>query len=131
VRPAALRATVEHVLARVAPWIQGDVGVAIVSDRAMRGLNYRFRGRNTTTDVLAFPLGDGLRTGEPFGDIAISYETAVRQAHDYAAPIGTELTRLVVHATLHLCGYDHHERRQAAHMHALTRKLLRELTADA
>ncbi len=34
---------------------QGDLSVAIVSDRRMRALNRQFRGKDAVTDVLSFP----------------------------------------------------------------------------
>jgi rRNA maturation RNase YbeY len=127
IRTAALRHAVEHVLGRAAPHVVGEVSVALVSDRAIRELNRRFRGLDCSTDVLAFPLGGGLVEDEPFGDIVISHETARRQARDYGARLEEEMLRLTVHGALHLCGYDHHERNEAARMHRLSRKLLREL----
>ena len=47
-----------------------------------------------------------------------------------SAPLMEEMQRLIVHGTLHLCGYDHHERREAARMHGLTRRLLRDLRLE-
>ena len=127
VRAAALRRAVEHVLERAAPHVAGEVGVVLVSDRTIRDLNRRFRGRDTPTDVLAFPLSEGRTSCEPFGDVVISHETARRQARRCRARLEAEILRLLVHGTLHLCGYDHHERREAARMHRLTRTLLHEL----
>jgi probable rRNA maturation factor len=109
----------------------GEVGIVVTDDSAIRRLNQRFRAKDAATDVLAFPLGTGLDAGEPFGDVVISYETARRQARAYGAPLEQEMARLLIHGTLHLCGHDHHEKAQAARMHGLTRRLLREVTADA
>ena len=114
-------------MAVAAPHAEGDVSVVVVSDRTMRGLNRRFRGRDRTTDVLAFPIDAAAREGEPFGDIVIALPTARRQAREYGATLAEEMRRLAVHGALHLCGYDHHERKEAARMHGLARKLLREL----
>ncbi|MDQ6780393.1 MAG: rRNA maturation RNase YbeY [Candidatus Eremiobacteraeota bacterium] len=124
VRADSLRRTVLATLRSAAPHVVGDVGVNLVDDATIRELNQRYRAIDTATDVLAFPLGDGCRCGEPFGDVIISYQTAARQARDYGAPLQRELQRLLIHGTLHLCGYDHHERRAAGRMHALTRRLL-------
>jgi probable rRNA maturation factor len=129
VRPVALRRAIEYVLAHTSPHIVGDVTVVLVSDRTIRELNRRFRGLDRPTDVLAFPLGEGLAGGEPFGDIVISHETARRRAREYGARLEVEVLRLTIHAVLHLCGYDHHERNEAARMHRLSRKLLKELNA--
>jgi len=113
-------------LALVGPQIAGDISVVLTDDHAIQTLNRRYRNADTPTDVLAFPLGDGLLAREPFGDVVISLDTAKRQARDYGATLAQEVARLLIHGTLHLCGYDHHERAQAARMHGLTRRLLRE-----
>ena len=126
-RTAAYRRAVLTTLARAAPQVRGDVTLVFVPDRTMQSLNRRYRGRNRTTDVLSFALGDGGRAGEPFGDVVISMDAARRQARGYNSSVESEVTRLVVHGTLHLCGFDHHERREAARMHGMTRRLLRAL----
>jgi len=131
VRPGALCHIVGYVLARVSPRVRGDVSVVITNDRTIRRLNLRYRGLDTPTDVLSFPLSDGAREGEPFGDILISHETARRQAREYGASLADEIARLAVHGALHLCGYDHRERKEAARMHGVARRLLRELSAGA
>ena len=122
-----LRHVALYTLARAAPQVVGDLTVVVTDDKAIRQLNQRFRDKDVATDVLAFALNDGLAAGEPFGDVVISIQTAKRQARKYGASLDDEMCRLLVHGTLHLCGHDHHERRAAARMHGLTRRLLREL----
>ena len=124
---AQLREVVLRTLAVAGPQVSGDISVVVTSDPAIQVLNGQYRSKDKPTDVLAFPLGDGLLAREPFGDVVISLDTAKRQARDYGATLSQELTRLLIHGTLHLCGYDHHERAQAARMHGLTRRLLREV----
>ena len=123
---AQLRDVVLRALQVAGPQVVGDVSVVVTTDHAMRTLNRRYRNKDAPTDVLAFPLGEGLAAREPFGDVVISLDTAKRQAREYGATLSQELTRLLIHGTLHLCGYDHHERAGAARMHGLTRRLLRE-----
>jgi probable rRNA maturation factor len=127
---SAFARAIEHTLAKAAPDVRGDVTLVLASDEAVRRLNKRYRGKDRATDVLSFGLGDGSRVGEPFGDIVVSVDAARRQARQYGATTRQEIVRLAVHGTLHLCGYDHHERREAARMHGLTRRLLRQLGAD-
>lgn len=128
---ASLERAVLAVLAAAAPHVRGEITIVLATDREVRRLNRTFRGKDTPTDVLSFEVGDGREAGEPFGDVVVSVETAKRQAKDYDATLGTELERLVVHGTLHLCGYDHHERREAARMHGLTRKILASLSGPS
>jgi probable rRNA maturation factor len=114
-------------LAKAAPQVMGEVTVVLTDDAHICALNGTYRHKQRATDVLAFPLGSGERADDPLGDVVVSIETARRQARDYGATLEHEVQRLVVHGTLHLCGYDHHERREAARMHGLTRRILREL----
>jgi probable rRNA maturation factor len=130
-RTAGFERAILRTLARVAPHVRGDVTLVLARDTTVRKLNRRYRGRDATTDVLSFDLGSGVTPGEPFGDIVVSVDAARRQARDYDATLGEEITRLIVHGALHLCGHDHYERREAARMHALTRRLLAELRDDA
>ena len=127
--PWPLKTAVSATLAKAAPYIVGEVTIVLTGDKDIRRLNKRYRDTDKPTDVLSFDVGDGRAEGEPFGDVVVSVETARRQARAYGAPLVEELQRLIVHGTLHLCGYDHHERREAARMHGLTRRLLRDLRA--
>ncbi|HEY0078467.1 MAG TPA: rRNA maturation RNase YbeY [Pyrinomonadaceae bacterium] len=84
--------------------------IAFVSDRTMRGLNRRFRGRNSTTDVLSFPAEQDefeKAAGSTLGDVVISVEQAARQAAKHGLEFEEEVAQLILHGLLHLCGYDH------------------------
>ena len=124
---APYKNAVLRTLTAVAPHVRGDVTLVLTGDSTVRALNKRYRARDAATDVLAFGFSEGINAGEPFGDVIISVDTARRQAREYGASEREELQRLIVHGTLHLCGYDHHERRAAARMHALTRRMLKDL----
>ncbi len=76
----------------------------------MRTLNRQYRGRDKTTDVLAFSLREGAFSHiqpEVLGDIVIAVPTAARQAAEAGHPLGREIEVLLVHGLLHLLGYDH------------------------
>jgi probable rRNA maturation factor len=89
----------------------------------MRTLNRRYRRKDRTTDVLAFPAGGG---GEPLlGDIVISVPYASRQARRRGEPVSREIERLLVHGLLHLSGYDHET--DDGEMDALESKMRRRL----
>lgn len=79
--------------------------IAFVSDKTIRQLNRQFRGVDKSTDVLSFPAGDTDETN--LGDIAISVETAARQAKENSLTFDREVAQLIVHGLLHLSGYDH------------------------
>ena len=121
------RAFVERAL-RVVPAGGAGATVAFVSDRAMRELNKRWRGKRGTTDVLSFPAGqEEFEKGEglSLGDVVISVEQAGRQAAEHGLEFENEVEQLILHGLLHLCGYDHE--RDGGEMNALELRLRRRL----
>lgn len=86
-----------------------DFTVAFVSDKKICKLNNKFRGKNSTTDVLSFPYeADEFESDENnLGDIIISAEQAERQALENNLNLELEIKQLILHGILHLCGYDH------------------------
>lgn len=86
-----------------------ELSVALVDDARMQQLNQQFRGKDRTTDVLAFSQRDGEALGETalLGDVVISIPTARRQAQERGHSVTVEVRELLVHGILHLLGYDH------------------------
>ncbi len=103
--PASPR--VRKVLRRVARATRSraeEVSVLFCADARMRTLNRRYRGKDRSTDVLAFPAG---QVSGFLGDIVISVPYAAREARRRADSRAREIDRLLVHGFLHLMGYDH------------------------
>ncbi len=93
--------------------LEGEVQVLLADDATLKRLNRTFRGKNKATDVLSFPAGaTTVFFGEPdgpvlAGDLAISLETAARQAAQYGHSLRDEVRVLLLHGVLHLAGFDH------------------------
>lgn len=45
--------------------------------------------------------------GLSLGDVVISVEQAARQASEHGLEFDEEVSQLILHGLLHLCGYDH------------------------
>jgi len=127
----------QECLARLARAILSDVGEAsaelsilFVGDQRMRGLNRRYRGKDRTTDVLAFPMrGVPHSSSHLLGDVVIAVPTAARQAKQGHRSLDEELTVLLVHGILHLCGYDHERSEtEARRMYRRERMILRSIS---
>lgn len=121
------RAFAERAL-KVVPSEGAGATVAFVSDRAMRELNSRWRGKRGTTDVLSFPSGqEEFEKGEgaSLGDVVVSVEQAARQAAEHGLDFEGEVRQLILHGLLHLCGYDHET--DGGEMNALELRLRRRL----
>jgi len=95
---------------QVIPTEAEGVTVAFVSDRAMRELNRLWRHKQGTTDVLSFPVEQDefeKMEGSSLGDVVISVEQAARQAKENGLTLDQEISQLILHGLIHLCGYDH------------------------
>jgi probable rRNA maturation factor len=113
---------------KVLPIKNASATLVFVSDRAMTELNRRWRGKRGTTDVLSFPAAQDKfekAEGLNLGDVVISVEQAARQAKENELSLSAEMSQLVLHGLLHLCGYDHANDR--GEMNRLELKLRRKL----
>ena len=99
--------------AQKAVGLTGEVHVLLADDPTLKRLNKTFRGKNKATDVLSFPAGPStVFFSEPdapelVGDLAVSLETAARQAQHFGHSLGDEVRILLLHGLLHLAGFDH------------------------
>jgi probable rRNA maturation factor len=61
------------------------------------------------------------------GDIAIAYETCLREADAAGRAMADHTTHLLVHGTLHLLGYDHERGGDATLMEQIEVEILGKL----
>jgi probable rRNA maturation factor len=111
ISPVRVVAFVEFALERLRLY-GAQVTVLLVGERAMRGLNRRWRGKDRPTDVLSFSQREGEGGDlhpDLLGDIVICVPTAKRQAREAGHCLAAELDRLAVHGLLHLAGYEHED----------------------
>jgi probable rRNA maturation factor len=86
--------------------LPGEVSVLLTNDAELKRLNRTFRGKNKPTDVLSFPAPPEVAHIHA-GDLAVSLDTAARQAALFGHSLRDELRILLLHGLLHLSGLDH------------------------
>lgn len=94
-----------------------DIAILACNDARIQVLNADFREKDKATNVLSWPSeerGANEDGGAPIppmdlelGDIAIAYETCLRESEEAKIPFQDHVTHLIVHGVLHLLGYDH------------------------
>ena len=119
-------------LLRAAAPAAAIVDITLADDDAQRALNRTWRGKDASTNVLAFPAADPavpLPAGAPLllGDVVLAFETVRHEASEQQKPLADHLRHLVVHGVLHLLGYDHTGEADAAAMEAREIAILAEL----
>ena len=78
-----------------------EFSIFLTNNKEMKSLNYKFRKKNKTTDVLSFPL----KNKNYIGDIAISFEIINKRSKK--TNFFLELDKMWIHGYFHLIGYDH------------------------
>jgi probable rRNA maturation factor len=108
--------------------VQGSATVLVDDDNRLRLLNKLWRKLDRPTNVLSFPYPNTKPGPSSYiGDIAISYETAAREASLEGKTFADHVAHLAVHGFLHLLGYDHELDAEATEMERLERAILARL----
>lgn len=104
-----------------------EVSLLFCDDARMRALNRDFRGKDQPTNVLSFPGPDLPEPAPVLGDIALGYETIVREAGEQGKSFADHARHMIVHGFLHLLGYDHQTEADASEMEATEIRVLQRL----
>ena len=101
--------------------------ICVVDAGRGRELNRQFRGKDTATNVLAFPADSELLEYDCLGDLVICAPVVLEEAREQGKTADAHWAHLVVHGMLHLQGYDHQGDDEAAEMEALEVEILHTL----
>ena len=77
----------------------------MTNNKKMESLNFKFRKKKKSTDVLSFPFFDKFKKSVYIGDIAISFELVNQRSK--TSNFFLELDKMWIHGYFHLIGYDH------------------------
>ena len=100
-----------------------EFSILLTNDKEMKNLNYKFRKKNKTTDVLSFPIKINNKKILYVGDIAISYE--IIKERSKKTNFSLEFDKVWIHGYLHLIGYDHKKLNEFKKMFKKEKSILR------
>ena len=108
---------------------EAELSLVLIGNTEMQKLNAKYRSKAYPTDVLSFPMDEGLPpANQLLGDVIISVEKARQQAKERGRSRDEELVTLLIHGIVHLLGYDHERSAQDARaMKRLENKIYRKL----
>lgn len=115
-----------------APAGASGISIRVVDEAESRALNLHYRGKDRSTNVLAFSvdLPDigawPESTPVPLGDLVICAPVVVREAAEQGKDLAAHWTHMLVHGMLHLLGYDHESEDQADTMEVLEIRILQD-----
>ncbi|OGZ98434.1 MAG: rRNA maturation RNase YbeY [Candidatus Sungbacteria bacterium RIFCSPHIGHO2_02_FULL_47_11] len=82
-----------------------EVVVVHIGEKDSRRLNRRYRKKNRSTNVLS------LRYGPDYGEILVCPTVIRQEAKRSSVPYKYQMTKMVVHAMVHLAGIHHEKSR--------------------
>lgn len=115
-------------------WVQAaleqdvQISLRIVNEAEGRTLNRDFRGKDYATNVLTFVYDDTVPLS---GDVVICAPVVAREAKEQGKDMFAHYAHLVIHAALHLQGYDHEKKRDAEKMESRETALMLKLRYPA
>lgn len=98
------------------------VEINLITGRQMRPLNRRFKGKDSTTNVLSFPIPKefpqipGKNLSRPLGEIYLD--------GNYIRKHNEDIDYLLIHGLLHLLGFNHKRYDDRMKMERLEKKIL-------
>lgn len=108
---------------------QPELCIRFAENEEVRLLNKQWRDKDSVTDVLSFPMQDGSERNFslPLGDIALAMPFVAAEAERLEVPVRAHILHLIIHATLHLLGFDHMQDREAEIMQAMEQQAMQQL----
>ncbi|MCY4462089.1 MAG: rRNA maturation RNase YbeY [Albidovulum sp.] len=128
---AAEHACREALSASGMAWREFEIDVLACADSRMAALNEEFRGHCRPTNVLSWPVDSSIPEfpgmAAPLGNIAIAYDSCMRESREQGVDALAHATHLVLHGCMHLLGYGHENDAEAEIMERLERDILATL----
>ena len=106
-----------------------ELCIRFATDSEVHQLNRQWRQRDSVTDVLSFPAQERehLDFKEFLGDIALAMPFVASEALRLELPVADHIRHLIIHAVLHLLGFDHDKEREAETMQQMERQAMQRL----
>lgn len=101
-----------------------SISLSFVRESEMKKINKEFRGVDSVTDVLSFPIDE---FGGILGDIVICKKRCIKQSKTYGNTPLREMAYLVCHSILHLFNYDHMNKRDKKIMRTMEKKIMKRV----
>lgn len=102
----------------------GNLSFIFMSDNELIKINREFLKHNFLTDVIAFDYESGDLVD---GEIYLSIETIKRNANNYKVSLNDEVLRVMIHGTLHICGFKDTTTEEKERMREMENRWLMEL----
>ena len=101
-----------------------DINIIIMDDDSLRQIKKEYFNQDVYTDVIAFNIDE-----DPFeGELYISYDRVKDNAEKFNDSFEGEFKRILIHGTLHLCGFDDQTKEDKSRMTSMEEDYLKKFS---
>lgn len=88
----------------------GNINYIFCNDEELLDVNIKHLNHDTYTDIITFDYSEAKKI---HGDIFISVERVLENSSKFKTTFDNELSRVMIHGILHLCGYKDKSKKDA------------------
>ena len=106
-----------------------EISILLSNNKYIKELNFNYRSKDKATNVLSFPMidHDSHDHENILGDIVISIEKILSESKEQNIEVYKYLSKISIHGTLHLLGYDHIKDKDYNKMSQLEEKIINKI----
>lgn len=105
----------------------GAIDYVIVSDEKILEINNDALKHNYYTDIITFDYSEGMKLE---GEIYISIDRIIDNAHKYNEKFHVELSRVVFHGILHMVGYKDKTKKESENMREMEKTYITQFLKE-
>lgn len=101
-----------------------EINIIITDDDSLRLMKKEYFNQDVYTDIIAFNIDE-----DPFeGELYISHDRVSDNAKKFNQTFEGELKRILIHGTLHLCGFDDQTKEDKLKMTSMEENYLKKFS---
>ena len=124
-----LNKTIEEAGFKQEEFTDKELSISCVSEKEIKLLNKKYRGKDEATNVLSFGVDELLTKNLLIGDIVLCIEIIKKEAKEYSKDFENRLKHMIIHGFLHLLNFNHEEEHERSKMEDLERNIMDTISA--
>ena len=124
-----LNKTIEEAGFKQEEFTDKELSISCVSEKEIKLLNKKYRGKDEATNVLSFGVDELLTKNLLIGDIVLCIEIIKKEAKEYSKDFENRLKHMIIHGLLHLIGFDHIKKEEENKMESIEKKIMKSISA--
>ena len=102
-----LNNTIEEAGFKQEEFTDKELSISCVSEKEIKLLNKKYRGKDEATNVLSFGVDELLTKNLLIGDIVLCIEIIKKEAKEFSKDFENRLKHMIIHGFLHLLNFNH------------------------